>query len=32
MTNLYYFKENNNGKGLLLVFDDLKNELKHYDI
>ena len=32
LSNLYYFKESTNEKGLLLVFDNIKKELKQYDI
>ena len=30
--SIKYFKENPDGKGLLLVFDDIKKELKKYII
>jgi hypothetical protein len=32
ISDLIYFKENNQGKGLLLTFNDLKKELIQYDI
>lgn len=32
ISNLYYFKERINEKGLLLVFDNIKKELKQYEI
>lgn len=31
-SNLFYYKENNKGKGILLVFNELKKELKQYEI
>ena len=32
ISDLIYFKENNQGKGLLLTFNDLKKDLTQYDI
>ena len=32
ITNLTYFKESISKKGLFLVFDDIKKELKEYQI
>ena len=32
ISELIYFKENNQGKGLLLIFNDIKKELAQYEI
>ena len=32
ISDLIYFKENNQGKGLLLIFNDIKKELAQYEI